>query len=73
MKMPYCWKSNAAAHNFMYDLWNGYLKVARMSELLATVFASKPALIIVDQHVVVKAVLASKCCFTNKAHKWLDT
>ena len=50
-----------------------YLKMARMSELLAAVFTSKPALIIVDQHVVVKAVLASKCCFTNKAHKWLDT
>ena len=50
-----------------------YLKVTGMSELLAAVFTSKPALIIVDQHVVVKAVLASKCRFTNKAHKWLDT
>ena len=47
--------------------------MAWMSEFSSTILACKPALIVVDQHVVVKAVLAGKGCFAYKAHKRFNT
>ena len=48
------------------------LEVARMAKLTATIAASKPALVVVDEHVIVEAMLPSECGVANGAHKWLD-
>jgi len=47
--------------------------MTRMSKLPATVLACEPALVVVNQHVVVQAVLTCECGITDQAHKWLET
>lgn len=41
-----------------------------MSEFSTTVFACKSALVVVNEHMVVQAVLPCKCSIADKAHKW---
>ena len=47
--------------------------MAGMPEFASAVFACKSALIIVNQHVVVQAVLAGEGCVTNEANERFDT
>lgn len=47
-----------------------FLEMTWMSELSTTVFACKSALVVVNEHMVVQAVLPCKCSIADKAHKW---
>lgn len=49
------------------------LEMAGVSELAATVLAREATLVVVDEHVVVKAVLAGEGCVADKAHKRFDS
>lgn len=51
-------------------LTHTYLEMTWMSELSTTVFACKSALVVVNEHMVVQAVLPCKCSIADKAHKW---
>lgn len=44
--------------------------MTRMPELSPTVFASKSALVVVNEHMIVQAVLPCECGIADKAHKW---
>ena len=44
-----------------------------MAELPATLFAGEATLVVMDEHVVVKAVLPGECCIANQAHKRFNT
>ena len=48
------------------------LEVAGVPELAAAVLAGEAALVVVDEHVVVEAVLACERGVTDQAHKRLD-
>ena len=50
-----------------------YLEVARVPEFPSTVSACEAALIVVDEHVVVEAVLPCESGVTYQTNKWLDS
>ena len=44
-----------------------------MSEFASTIFACESALVIVNEHVIVEAVLSCKSCITDQTYKGFDT
>ena len=47
--------------------------MTRVPELASAVLTGEPALVVMDEHVVVETVLAGEGRVTYKAHKWLDS
>lgn len=47
--------------------------MAGVSKFPSTVFTIESTKVIMDQHMIIEAVLARECCFTNQALEWLDS